>query len=186
MWIFFTGYGKCGKDTSANYLVENYGYDKLAFADGVRAKAEEENRFLLEIDMTYKEIAALVGYENAKENQCVRDYLVEIGHGCREKYGKRVWIDMLDDIANARVPGGRSLPLTVPDCRYLNEELYGRERGKFVLIRIKRKECKAKHVTEKRSIKELNPDYIIRNDGTIEELLKKVELIYSLESNKYK
>ena len=177
MWVFFTGYGECGKDTCADYVAEGCGSYKLAFADGVRDKAAEENRYFEELECTYVEIVAKIGYEEAKKHQCVRDYLVEIGHGARTTYGPLVWIDMLNEKANKRPGGGLALSLVVPDCRYLNEELFGRKRGNFVLIRIKRKGCKAKHDTEKRSIKELNPDYVIRNDGTKSELYFQLELI---------
>jgi dephospho-CoA kinase len=37
MIIGLTGYAQSGKDTVANILVENYGYQRVAFADPIRA-----------------------------------------------------------------------------------------------------------------------------------------------------
>ena len=181
--MFFAGYGRAGKDTATDYVVKKYGTDKLAFADGVRDRAAEENRFFKELDGTYLQIIERLGYEEAKTHQCIRDYLVEIGEGSRQKYGELVWIDMLNEKAERRSDGGLSLSLSVPDCRYSNEEKYGRRRGNFILIRIKRKGCKAKHETERNSIKLLTPDHVVRNDGTVEEFLEKIdEIIFAFKS----
>ena len=178
MWVFFTGYGQSGKGVAADWLVNNHGYYKLSFADGVRDKAVEENRYFPSLNGTYTEVIDRLGYNEAKQYQCIRDYLVEIGEGSRQKYGLFIWIDMLDEKVKAKMENGnKDLLLTVDDCRYTNEVLYGKKRGNCLLIRIKRKNCKAKHETEKKTIKELTPDYTIENNGTIEEFLTKLESI---------
>ena len=180
LWIFFSGYGECGKGTAANYLVANFNMDKLSFADGVRDEAIKKNEFLDDLGETYTTIIANMGYEAAKKHQCIRDYLVRIGHGAREERGKRVWIIDLNKKAANRPNGGLMLGLTVDDCRYANEEEYGRGRGNCISIRIKREGCKAKHATEKNSLKEMTPDFTLRNDGTREELYCEINRVISI------
>ena len=177
--VGFTGYGGSGKDTAADYLVETRGFVKKAFGDGVRAQAQSLNTFLPDIDKRYNEIVSEVGYERAKEFKCVRNHLVNIGHEAREVvFWKSIWIDRLErrlipEDWNESIP----LDVAVPDCRYVNEtdRLKAKATNGAVIVRIKRKGCKAKHETERRSIREIVPDFVVRNDGTKEELFEALE-----------
>lgn len=186
MWVFLSGYGGSGKSTAAHWIAEKFGLDKASFADGVREAAAKENRHFPELDTTYRQLLEDVGYAKAKEHQCVRDYLVEIGHGHREKYGEFVWINILNDWLTERPHGGFERGLALDDCRYSNEEAYGRaSRGeRFLEIMIERPGCLAKHETEEISLKGLTPDHVIVNDGTKEEFLKKLEdIVVPFERN---
>ena len=177
MWVMVTGYGGSGKDTIADYVRYSRGTDKMAFADPLREFCTVLDVYFPQLEMTYNQVVAEMGYESAKQCQCVRDHLVRVGHGARTALWQSIWIDCLEKKASQRPGGGTSLPLVIPDGRYNNEVETGRKRGNSVCIRVRRKGCKAKHDTEKKSIKEIVPDFVVRNDGTKGELYEKVDAI---------
>ncbi len=181
MWVLLVGYGGSGKDTAADHICEKYAdYEKLAFADSVREFAVKLNVFLPELGMRYNEAVATFGYEEAKKHFCVRDHLVKIGHGGRETLGGMVWMNNLYRKAENRPNGGINLPLVISDGRYANEAAFVRDRGNAIVIRLKRKGCKWKHQTEKDSIREIVPDRVVRNDGTIEDLRFSIDEILQI------
>lgn len=95
--IGISGYAAVGKDEVAWILCEEYKYIKRAFAEKVRVVASYLNVYLPDVKMTYNEyIAACGSYESAKrKHPCMREYLVNIGHGARIGLWKTVWIDSL-------------------------------------------------------------------------------------------
>jgi nucleoside 2-deoxyribosyltransferase len=141
------------------------------------------NVYFPELGKRYNEIVGEIGYEAAKKHGCVRQHLIDVGHSGRSVFWESVWIDRLLSKAEARNDGrGQDLPLAIPDGRYANEAETVKKlknRRAFV-VRVKRKGCKAKHETEKRSIGEIVPDVVLRNDGTKEELYEKLETTMQL------
>lgn len=157
------GYGRCGKDSTAGILGRLYGYEKRAFADKVREFAEAVDAYLPEIGETYTQIVKRMGYEAAKEkHQCVRDYLVKIGHCARTVFYDSIWIDMALERDRPRL-------LAISDVRYPNEADRIRALG-GVVWRITRPGCVPKHKTEAESIPKVRCDAEISNDGTFADL----------------
>jgi dephospho-CoA kinase len=151
-----------GKDTIADYLVEQYGFTKLFFAEGI-------------YDIAYK-------YFNMEEKQ--RDLLQKIGDGLRT-IKPDVWVNYTYNQSKKI-----SKP-TISDVRRENEYLRGIQEG-FFPIRVVAK----KDICIERAIKrdgsypdtslwynesETGADqfdyYVIRNDGTLEELYQKIDQI---------
>jgi hypothetical protein len=97
--IGLTGYARSGKDTVAAFLVERYGYTRLAFADILRTFASTLNPLVpLEGDRVFARLADLVdgvGWDTAKTSVPeVRRLLQRLGTECgRALLGDTVWID---------------------------------------------------------------------------------------------
>lgn len=169
--ILLSGYARVGKDSVRDILVQ-YGYTGMAFADGVRVEALEEDRFLPEVGCRYKELLEREGgYEAAKsKHPCVRVYLVDIGHG-RRQANPRHWIDRVQARVDAlRACQGPDARVCISDCRYANERLNPQAQ----IWMIRRPGVGPANPTEGESIPLIVPDRIIENDGTLDDLRQRV------------
>lgn len=106
--IGLSGYARSGKDTVGKMLSENYGFERIAFADKVRDFVHASSPFV-------RGAVSAHGWEEAKENPSVRAALQRCGMAARETFGGDVWIDTA--FANLK-PGGRYV---VTDVRFPNE-----------------------------------------------------------------
>lgn len=92
MIIGLTGYAQSGKDTVAAFLVEHYGYKRVAFADKIRDLLFKMNP-IVEPDVRLQEVIAEMGWEKAKVRiPEVRRIMQELGVGAREVFGDNHWI----------------------------------------------------------------------------------------------
>ena len=98
--IIINARGGAGKDTFADYLVDNYGFKKIAFADGI-------------YDIAYKYFGMTV-----KD----RDLLQKIGEHMRA-------IDPLIWVKCAFKEAEKYDKVVISDCRRANEYQFGLERG---------------------------------------------------------
>ncbi len=98
--IILNGRGGSGKDTFADYLVDNYGFKKIAFADGI-------------YEIAYKYFGMTV-----KD----RDLLQKIGEHMRE-------IDPLVWVKRAFNEAEHYDKVVISDCRRHNEWIYALERN---------------------------------------------------------
>lgn len=120
--IGLTGKMRAGKDTVADYLVENYGFTKFAFANALKRYVHE----IFEVS------------EDAKP----RDIYQRFGQYCRA-IDEDVWVrKCFEDISFCRelplthlVRGERELRPVITDIRQPNEYARCRAEG-FVLIRV--------------------------------------------------
>jgi len=162
MLIGLMGKARSGKDTVADYLVNNYSFEKVAFADPVKDFVEKH--FHIPKEELY-----------GKKTHLSRRVLQGIGDGCREEFGKNIWIEKLTE--NTKEKGD----LVISDVRYANEAAYIKKNG-GVLIRIIRDsgqpiEYNAGHVSEIEQEKVI-PDFSIHNDRDIPALSIKVDRIF--------
>lgn len=154
------GYARSGKDTAAQGLVRERGYERLAFADRVRQLAV----------LTNPDLAARVlsagGWEQAKALPGVREALQRLGAGAREVLGEDVW---LQAAMRSCKPEGRYV---ISDVRYPNEAEAILAAG-GLLFRIVRPGVEAAndHPTETAMPEDADVYHgVIRNDGTVEDL----------------
>ena len=98
--IMLNSRGGAGKDTFADYLVDNYGFKKIAFADGIYEIAYKY------FGMTIKD----------------RDLLQKIGEKMRE-------IDPLVWVKRAFNEAEHYDKVVISDCRRANEYAWGIEKG---------------------------------------------------------
>lgn len=193
--ILLCGYGGAGKDSVRAILERNHGFIGMAFADGVREEALRENRYLEPVGCRYVDLlmregedvllkrrrlenddnqlfsvteVIREGYEQAKRKYpCVREYLVDIGHGYREKFGREYWINRVRGrIEQLDRPASGQLRVCVSDCRYKNERFQPDAKVWY----IERPGVGPANETEAASIKEIMPDRVIRNHGSLRDL----------------
>jgi hypothetical protein len=98
MIIGLSGYAQTGKDTIANYLVENYGYKKISFADPIREALYRLNPKVAIADMVGVPLRAVVdglGWENVKvESEDTRELLQRMGTEVgRDMFGEDFWVN---------------------------------------------------------------------------------------------
>lgn len=98
MIIGLSGYAQVGKDTVANYLVENYGFVKVSFADPIR-----EALYKLDPKVRIDELSGVslanavdkMGWEEVKRfSSDTRELLQRLGTEVgRDMFGKDFWVN---------------------------------------------------------------------------------------------
>jgi hypothetical protein len=179
--IGMSAFKRCGKDTVADYLVENYGFHKLSFAralkdsckilfgfddDDFEKNKEKEHPYW---KVSPRKIMQFMGTEMFREK------LQECIPWIKENF----WIEKVKqsylDLQNKY---GTSVNVVITDCRFLNEEEAIRNLGGLI-IGITREGYMTPdlHSSEMELIK-IKKDYIIENNSTIEYLYKNINSIY--------
>lgn len=167
--IGIAGFAGAGKDEVRKILVRQHGYHGAAFADALRNMAMHLDPYFPQVEKTYSELVYESSYDSAKRNYpFIRDFLVKLGHGMRQYVNDNVWISALLPIIEAHPK------VVISDVRYSNEANWIHEHGGIV-IRITRPGVGPANDTEAWSIPALNPDYVIHNDSTLENLASKVQ-----------
>lgn len=178
--LAITGLAGSGKDTIADYLWEEYGYLKIAFADPLKAAAAA--MFGLDVEAFYdRELK-----ERPVEpwGTTPRRLLQLLGtEATKPVFGPDIWIkrfgisyDMVRETDD----------VVIPDCRFNLEAEAIRAMG-GVVVHLVRPGAgapgeAAQHVSEA-GVDILPQDYVLSNDGTLEDLYGKVEtLLLMLEA----
>jgi len=170
--IGIAGFAQSGKDTLANYLVENHGYTRVAFADTLRGMLYETNPIVaLVYDENYREITRVqnvvnaIGWEGAKaEYPEIRELLQRLGTEAGRKH-------IADDIWSRTVfERPHAAKLVIPDVRFPNEAKAIKDRG-GTIVRVKRNgyEPINAHVSETAYD---GFDIVVENNGTPEEMFQ--------------
>lgn len=176
MIIGLSGYAQVGKDTVAQYLIEQHGYRRVAFADQIR-------KALYRLDPIITDIAEVprtgianavdhIGWEALKQNseqarRLLQRFGTEVG---REMFGDNFWVDQ------ALKGVSKFDKVVVTDVRYPNEYKALKLLDAKV-IRIVKPSVKAinGHASESALDGHLF-DGTIDNVGSIEELHQKIDL----------
>ena len=122
MIITISGKAQHGKDTAADYLVEKYGFTKLAYGD--RLKTVVADMFGLNIGDLYTDAGKKKVHKPS--GKTYRQLLQDVGEGMREIYSK-VWVDTVID----QIIGDRHF--VICDARHLDEVCEPGKRGAFAL-----------------------------------------------------
>jgi hypothetical protein len=167
--IGLSGYAQSGKDTVANYLVNNYGFTKISFADPIRKALYLLNPKVRVADMSGVSLAAAVdglGWENLKaESPDTRELLQRMGTEVgREIFGKDFWVNQ------AMIKAREHEKVVFADVRYENEVQSILEASGAVW-RVSKPEVEAvnKHESET-SLDAYNFDKHIYNAGSLKDL----------------
>lgn len=170
MIIGLSGYAQTGKDTVAQYLVEEYGFTRIAFADAIRDA-------LYALDPIVHDYPAIpgirlswivdkAGWETVKQDSAeVRRMLQKMGtEVAREQWDNDFWVN----IAMKKANGIENV--VIADVRYPNEYLAIVENGGQVW-RINKLDNKPvnNHPSET-ALDGFEFDWGIPNYGTIEDL----------------
>lgn len=163
MWpgVCVSGDARAGKDTLADLLISEFGFEGDSLARDLKRIAKNE-----------------FGWDGAKDARG-RKLLQILGTEAGRGYNLDLWIARLEGRHPARFdPDHRGSPLTlikplvVPDVRFPNELEFFRKHG-FLTVKVERpslqgKEAFRAHASE-RSLAEEQFDLVIVNEGTLEE-----------------
>jgi len=177
MIIGLSGYARSGKDTVAELLVLNYGFKRMAFADGIRQALLALNPILHD-GHRLNEIVTMYGWEVAKGKDEVRRLLQVMGTEVgRKLINEDVWVWRLFNQINT------DERIVIPDVRFPNEAKMIEQQGGDVW-RINRHNHGAvnNHVSE-RAMDNHMFKHVLYNDGTLDDLADEV---FMLMHNVYK
>jgi hypothetical protein len=187
MIIGLVGFIGAGKGSVRDILVREHGYHGFAFADALKdavATIFTWPRGLLEGDSNASRAfrervdpwwSHKLGYEVTP-----RLILQKMGtEACRHGIADNIWIAALEK----RIHGYEDV--VISDCRFPNELDFVRSAG-GVIVRVKRGEEPSLEEQMKMHISEtawnsVVPDYVIDNDGTLQELKDKIKLVLTVE-----
>ena len=173
MIIGLSGYARSGKDTIADYLVENHGFVKLSFATPMRESLYRLNPDIR--DMTglvygFQQAVNLFGWEDMKTYfPAYRGLMQRMGTEVgREMFGDDFWVEQgLKQVT----PGAN---VVFSDVRYRNEAL-AIQKSSGELWRIERPGVKAANDhTSENDLDDYKFDHSIMNYGPVEDLYKVV------------
>lgn len=166
MIIGLTGYAQSGKDSVANILVENYGYQRVAFADPIRKLLYEMNPTVKDGGYRVQGVVDGYGWDVAKTAfPEVRTLLQTLGVGARKTFGDMFWVQQA--LRQVHFEGN----FVITDVRYPNEAKAIREYDDSQIWRIKRTGINPvnTHASETAMDGE-KVDQIFLNNGTLDDL----------------
>jgi len=165
MIIGLTGYAQSGKDSVANILVENYGYQRVAFADPIRDLLYATNPMLKE-GYRIKGLVDVYGWDRVKVDYPeARRLLQELGVGARKVFGDMFWVQQ--GLRKVHFEGN----YVITDVRYPNEAKAIRKYDNAQIWRVKRSGVDAVNSHESESAMDGEKvDQIFVNNGTLEDL----------------
>lgn len=174
--IGLNGYAGAGKDEVARYLQQK-GWQWESFAAPLRRGLELINPTIDGVQLS--ELLDTHGWDKVKRTYPeVRRMLQVIGtEFCRETFGQSCWVEIAEE---KLWEGSSDVPYVYSDVRFDQEIEFIREYGGKV-VRVERPGFGPVNSHSSERLIE-NPDYIIVNDGTLEDLHKKVgELLHAIE-----
>jgi len=161
--IAFSGKMQVGKTTSADYLVQKYGFIKLSFAGKL------------------KEIAKDLWSEQFECNQKPRKLLQDLGMKMRE-IDQDVWVNYVLRIVHI-LP--KDSNIVIDDLRFMNEYKALKNEG-FFIVRIIRDVPPSPfddHPSEK-EVEQMPYDVLLLNTGTLDRLYEKLDKIMEMLNKK--
>jgi hypothetical protein len=171
MIIGLSGYAQSGKDSTAELLCLNYGYTRVAFADPMRQALLTINPQLDSITRV-SDLVDDYGWNLAKKNPEVRRLLQVLGTDFgRKMLGDDVWI-------NIALSGIKSEDrIVVSDVRYPNEAEAIKKLGGTVWRINRHNHTAVNGHTSERAMDNYMFNYVIYNDGTLDELSDEVFML---------
>lgn len=177
--IGLSGWARAGKDTVANYLVENEGYIKVSVANPMREALYRLNPTITIDELRGVSLVSAVdglGWEQLKSlSPDVRGLMQRMGTEVgREMFGEDFWVDA----AFSRIPDGSKV--VIADVRYPNEAKAVKALG-GALWRIERAGgAPANSHTSETALDDYEFDHKLVNDGDISALEAAVRDLLSL------
>jgi hypothetical protein len=176
MIIGLTGYARSGKDTVADFLVTDYDFLKVSFADPIREALirldpiiafGEGLRVNLSQALRTMEWNDLKNYSTDIRSLMQR-FGTEVG---REMFGENFWVDLaIKSAENAE-------DVVFADVRYPNEAEAVKAKG-GVMVRVTKPDVGPVngHISDK-ALDDYAVDFTISNNGTLAELSAKVNVL---------
>lgn len=164
MKIALVGKARSGKDTVADYLVENYGFKEYKFSKGIH------------------DVVDLLRGGNTSKSKRRRE-LQEVGQSLRLALGEDIWINY----TMRQILQDRHENVVISDCRQQNEADRLRKEGYFLVrvdadddLRIKRMiaagdNFTAEDLNHETEHIDFDVDEILDNNGTVLHLISQIE-----------
>jgi hypothetical protein len=164
MIIGLSGYAQSGKDTVAEYLVNERGFERVAFADPIREFLLELNP-ILENGIHLTSVVDEFNWEIAKKKPEVRRLLQATGVAARKHIDEDLWV-----IAALRKMNEVGKQYVITDVRFQNEAVMIKQSGGHIW-RVERQGIGPvnEHVSE-HDLDNWEFDSYIHNNSTIEDL----------------
>lgn len=171
--IGLSGKKRAGKDTVAAYLVEKYGFARVAFADPLRRAALALDPIITAATITgslrtfrLSDLVGSQGWEAAKEHPEVRRILQRMGVGVRD-LDPYFWLHIAAEKIGDMMAARRNVVVT--DVRFPNEADYIKRHG--FLVRITRPGLDHADTHESETALDDYPhDAYLINDGSVQDL----------------
>ncbi|MEU8840242.1 hypothetical protein AB0D97_14075 [Streptomyces roseus] len=184
MNIGLIGRARVGKDTVGAWLTQNRGYERVAFADPLKAAALKLDPIVLAEDeridwqaghLSLAEAVAARGWERAKDELPeVRRILQELGAAMRT-VDSEIWLRAaLARVDEVNRTTGR--PAVITDVRYPNEAASLKRSG-FKLIHIDRPGIEHLAHESEGALGPEDAHYMIRNGGSFDVLFAQLRVI---------
>ncbi|MGW6855809.1 deoxynucleotide monophosphate kinase family protein [Streptomyces xanthophaeus] len=185
MNIGLIGRARSGKDTVGRMLYDHGGYERVAFADPLKAAALKLNPIVKSwahgdgldtTDVHLSEAVADVGWEAAKEVREVRRILQELG-GAMRSVDPEIWLRA--GLARAEeVNRTTGRPVVITDVRYPNEAA-SLARSGFRLVYIDRPGVPHLDHESEGALTEDDAAFTITNSGSLDDLKERVHEVWS-------
>lgn len=185
MLIGLSGYARSGKDTVADYLVSNYGFTRMAFADPMKEALRRLDPLVTFGGMTGISLSWAVeksGWEVVKdESPEVRGLLQRMGTEVgRNMFGEDFWVDY------AIGQSWKNDNVVFSDVRFRNEAA-AVQKNWGLNWRINRPGTLAANAhiseTEMDGYKEF--DTVLNNNGSLKELYAQIDAIMEVNKNEH-
>ena len=156
--IGLAGKKQVGKDTAANYLAQGFGFEKIAFGDFVKKEVRE----------ILKDFAG-INYSDKNKEQFRT--LLQAWGDVRRFQNPNYWIEKLFSEIE------KSPKIIISDCRFIKEIEEIKKRGGLIFKIERNTPFKDSHPSENEIDFYQFYDAVIDNNGTIEDLYKKLDEI---------
>jgi dephospho-CoA kinase len=163
MIIGLSGYAQSGKDTVAERLVTQHGFERIAFADPIRSMVYAMNPKINGTPLV--DLVDEYGWDIAKKKPEVRELLQSLGYAARVHLGEDIWVS-----AVLRKMWDKSQRYVITDVRFLNEAGTVKVlKGKVWRVERPGIDAANAHISEW-EMNEYKFDETLGNDGTVEQL----------------
>lgn len=170
---------RVGKDAVAEILVEEHGFKRIGFADALKKMTLKINPIVGRQMTQLANAAYPFGWEAAKDRYpYLRIFLQDLGNEARHTFGEGCWVDVVRD----RMHRGNAFTQieddwVISDMRYENEVEYVKGNGGWT-VNVRRPGIGAAngHISE-HALDDLVYDFILDNDGRLEDLHSKVTFL---------
>lgn len=169
MLIGLAGYARAGKDTVAQILVSEFGYQQIAFADPLKAVLAGVNPPLSSCSRLSDSLEH--GWEQAKAEPEVRMMLQRLGMAARSHIHPDVWVDALFHQIEQAMDNDGPSRWVISDVRFPNEAAAVRARGgRMWCVERPGVGPVNDHISESALSAGFHFDQVITNDGTLNDL----------------
>jgi dephospho-CoA kinase len=179
--IGILGLKRSGKDTSAEYLINNYGYVRYSFADPLKRATKEIFGFTDEqlwgdeketIDSNWgisaREILQIMGTELFQYD--IHKHTDKLSH-----IGRNIWVNRFKIWYKDELKKNPNLMVVIPDVRFPHEVDIIKSIGGSIWKVVRPSLNNVDLHPSETEMESIIPDLLINNDSTIENLYKTIE-----------